>query len=160
MPGYDRVAVLLQSRLDIVDLPARRGERNSIVGEVVAVYAGPERPVGNGLDEVNDSQVDVLDLGRNDHAVERPSHRDVLVGVDTDGHRAVRARGLEHADAGTAGNLKDHIGAGVVERAGGRPRRVGIGEVATVRVGGQVFRVDVDARALCLGTGQVAGAKP
>src|SRR5215467_6956189 len=113
MPRYDLVAVLLQSRLDIGYLSARRGVRDAAVGEVVSPYAAGEIAARDGLDEVEDGEIDMLDLGRDDHVVQRRTHGDVLVGVDADGHRPVRARGLEDADARTGGDLEDHVGAGV-----------------------------------------------
>src|SRR3954467_3164898 len=144
----DLLLRLVQLGLDVVDEATAGGEADTALGEGVDLVAGQRLAVVDGLDEVVDADVDVLDHRGQDRVLVLGQARDVVLArVHADGPGALDAGdGLDRAVAGGAGRGVDHVDA-VVELAGrGFLALVGAGEAGGVRAVGQVLGVDLHLR--------------
>ena len=102
--------------LDVVDEATGRGQADAVALEVVDdVGAALDVAVDELADEGLHRVVHALEHRGHDHGLQRRVvDRLVLVGVDTDRPRAGRGSGLEDTGAGTAGDLEDDVGTGLV----------------------------------------------
>src|SRR3954471_20215809 len=112
----DLLAVVVDLGLDVVDEAAGGGQADALGLQVADdVLAALDLSLGEVVDERLDAVVDPLEHRRHDHGLQgRVVDGLVLVGVDTD-RPLVRGGGrLEHTETGTAGDLEDDVGSGVV----------------------------------------------
>src|SRR5690606_5357377 len=154
----DLLLVLVEGGLDVVDVAAGGGVVDATGLQVVDDGAGLHGAGGGVLDEVVDRDVDLLQHRRDDDVLDlRVRGEGRLVGVDADRHGAGRLGRLEHAAAGAAGRLVDHVGARVVHALGDGLALRRVVEAGEVRRLGQVLALDLDVRLDGLRARDVAG---
>src|SRR6478735_6901046 len=152
----DLLLELVELALDVVDVATGRGVVDTAGLQVEDLVARLEGAVLHRGDEVEDTDVDLLDHRGEDDVADVSRGRLGLVGVDADGPLAGRLGRREDTATGTAGCVVDDVGAALVHAVGRGLALVDRVEAREVRRLREVLDVDLDVRLDRLDAGLVA----